>query len=500
MCRFRAGLFQCYLGDVRRGIVAIGQGVAEWRAASDADQARVSSLTGRPVSPPEGTLTIWLAYSGRLDEAIALGERRILTTPPPAMRAGQGGSSYADGYHGLAVAHALRGQPQAARRAFDQARTVFQAIEHHTLLAKVCEAELVLRQLPYFPEQRQERARLAAEAETAARRASGAVPTKLPPQYVALALTVLEGRWQEAREVATAAHGQLLWSDRLSGAPRLAFLACEQGESDLAWRIIADVLPDGPATEPGNPFLWTALLLQLLAAQLALDATDLPVARAWLEAHDRWLEWSGAVLWQAEGALGWAAYHHADGNRSLARRRAEEALVHASEPRQPLALIAVHRFLGKLDTKDRCFADARAHLEQSLALADACAAPFERALTLEQLAVLRAAQGKPKDGRVLLAEVRSICEPLGARPTLARVAALESQLAPAPKPTYPAGLSAREVEVLRLVAEGLSDAEVADRLYLSPRTVSQHLRSVYNKLGVSSRTAATRFAVDHGLT
>jgi DNA-binding NarL/FixJ family response regulator len=40
---------------------------------------------------------------------------------------------------------------------------------------------------------------------------------------------------------------------------------------------------------------------------------------------------------------------------------------------------------------------------------------------------------------------------------------------------------------------------VADRLSLSPRTVSQHLRSIYNKLGVNSRAAATRFAVEHGL-
>jgi DNA-binding NarL/FixJ family response regulator len=65
--------------------------------------------------------------------------------------------------------------------------------------------------------------------------------------------------------------------------------------------------------------------------------------------------------------------------------------------------------------------------------------------------------------------------------------------------SVPAGLSAREVEVLRLVAEGLTDAQVAERLYLSTRTVNQHLRSIYNKLGVSTRAAATRFAVEHGL-
>ncbi len=61
------------------------------------------------------------------------------------------------------------------------------------------------------------------------------------------------------------------------------------------------------------------------------------------------------------------------------------------------------------------------------------------------------------------------------------------------------GLSPRELEVLELVATGLSDAQVAAKLVVSPRTVSTHLQSIYNKLGVNSRAAATRFAVENGL-
>ncbi len=64
---------------------------------------------------------------------------------------------------------------------------------------------------------------------------------------------------------------------------------------------------------------------------------------------------------------------------------------------------------------------------------------------------------------------------------------------------YPAGLTAREVEVLRLVAQGLTDAQVAERLIVSAHTVHAHLRSIYGKLEVSSRAAATRFAVDQRL-
>jgi predicted ATPase/DNA-binding CsgD family transcriptional regulator len=63
----------------------------------------------------------------------------------------------------------------------------------------------------------------------------------------------------------------------------------------------------------------------------------------------------------------------------------------------------------------------------------------------------------------------------------------------------PAGLTARELEVLRWVAMGLTDAQVAEKLVISPRTVSTHLTSIYNKLGVTTRSAATRFAVEHHL-
>jgi DNA-binding NarL/FixJ family response regulator len=64
---------------------------------------------------------------------------------------------------------------------------------------------------------------------------------------------------------------------------------------------------------------------------------------------------------------------------------------------------------------------------------------------------------------------------------------------------YPARLTAREVDVLRLVAIGLSDAEVAEQLVVSVRTVNAHLRSIYRKVGVHSRAAAGRFAEENDL-
>jgi predicted ATPase/DNA-binding CsgD family transcriptional regulator len=66
-------------------------------------------------------------------------------------------------------------------------------------------------------------------------------------------------------------------------------------------------------------------------------------------------------------------------------------------------------------------------------------------------------------------------------------------------PTFPDELTPREVEILRLVASGLSNAQMADKLIISPRTVHAHVRSIYSKLGITSRSAATRYAVDHKL-
>lgn len=66
-------------------------------------------------------------------------------------------------------------------------------------------------------------------------------------------------------------------------------------------------------------------------------------------------------------------------------------------------------------------------------------------------------------------------------------------------PTYPNDLTAREVEVLHLVAQGLTDAQVAEQLVVSSRTVNTHLTSIYGKIGVSSRSAATRYALEHQL-
>jgi DNA-binding NarL/FixJ family response regulator len=64
---------------------------------------------------------------------------------------------------------------------------------------------------------------------------------------------------------------------------------------------------------------------------------------------------------------------------------------------------------------------------------------------------------------------------------------------------FPAGLTVREVEVLRLVAGGATNRQIAEQLHLSVGTVNSHLTNILNKIGCENRTAATAFALQHGL-
>jgi DNA-binding NarL/FixJ family response regulator len=63
----------------------------------------------------------------------------------------------------------------------------------------------------------------------------------------------------------------------------------------------------------------------------------------------------------------------------------------------------------------------------------------------------------------------------------------------------PGGLTRRELEVLRLVADGLTTREIAERLFISAKTADRHIQNIYTKIGTSTRATATRWAVDHAV-
>jgi HD-GYP domain-containing protein (c-di-GMP phosphodiesterase class II)/DNA-binding CsgD family transcriptional regulator len=82
---------------------------------------------------------------------------------------------------------------------------------------------------------------------------------------------------------------------------------------------------------------------------------------------------------------------------------------------------------------------------------------------------------------------------------VACVLAAAGQRAAVSRPGWPADLTDREVEVLRLIARGRSNREVAERLFISAKTVGRHVENTYRKIGVSSRAAAAVFAMEHRL-
>jgi DNA-binding CsgD family transcriptional regulator len=275
-----------------------------------------------------------------------------------------------------------------------------------------------------------------------------------------------------------------------------ATLARHRGELEVAWAQIRPLFPLGAATEPGDIIHQEGLLLQRLAADLCLDADDLPGARAWLEAHDQWLAWSGSVLGQADGRLAWARYHWASGDVAQARSVAAEALALAEALPQPLTCLAARRLLGEIESQTHQHAAAETHLTIALDLAVACEAPFERALTLLALAESRLAMRDFGETARLLDEVCATCAPLGAAPTLARAVALAAKMQPGGNV---AGLTQRELEVLRLLVAGRSNQAIAEALFISRDTARTHVSNIFRKLDVRSRAEAVDRAHRLGL-
>lgn len=80
-----------------------------------------------------------------------------------------------------------------------------------------------------------------------------------------------------------------------------------------------------------------------------------------------------------------------------------------------------------------------------------------------------------------------------------RLESLATAVKPQSQPALPTGLSAREVEVLRLVAAGYTNRQIAGELVISEKTVANHLAHIFNKIGVDNRAAAATFAARHNL-
>jgi len=177
----------------------------------------------------------------------------------------------------------------------------------------------------------------------------------------------------------------------------------------------------------------------------------------------------------------------------------------AADPRQPLALIVAQRTIAELLTEDGQYDLAGQHVMSAMSIAEACAIPYERALTRIVQATLWDAWGKPTEDathvRATLDDARDILTALGAVPALRHVEQVIDRIAArvVGEDRLPAGLTSREVEVLRLVAGGKSNREIAEELRVSVHTVHSHVSHIFDKIGCENRAAATAFALRHNL-
>jgi ATP/maltotriose-dependent transcriptional regulator MalT len=292
------------------------------------------------------------------------------------------------------------------------------------------------------------------------------------------------GSWAEAK---AEAHKAL---ERLSvpaGQPAMG-LALYQiadlhrllGELTSAERCYAQAAECGHPVQPG--------LALLRLAQGRVDAAEAAIRHAADEATDRVSR--ARVL----GPL--VEIELAAGNIPAARAASEELVKLSQDPASPHLRAVAASALGTTMLAEGNTAGALDELRLACATWAELGAPYEHARARVVVGQCRRQLGDTDTGRLDLTAARQAFHRLGATPDVARVDALLRRTAAAdPK----SRLSSREVEVLRLVAAGMTNSAIATELFISEKTVARHLSNIFTKLGVSSRAASTAYAYEHGL-
>jgi len=221
-------------------------------------------------------------------------------------------------------------------------------------------------------------------------------------------------------------------------------------------------------------------------------------------------------------------------DNAAARRYLEESSTILRRIGDHRGLIRVNAGLGRVALDANHLIEARAQILEALTLAREVGDQWSATVCLDTLAGVCARGRRPDVAARLLGSAEALRERLGAvlppamselrdrdlplaraqlsEPEFARwwaegrtltldeaVREFESAKIIETAKTAAGHLTAREIEVLRLVADGLTDPQIAERLVLSIRTVNAHLRSIYNKLDVNTRTAAAKWAMENGL-
>jgi DNA-binding CsgD family transcriptional regulator len=140
-------------------------------------------------------------------------------------------------------------------------------------------------------------------------------------------------------------------------------------------------------------------------------------------------------------------------------------------------------------------AGALVHLRRAVSMWRQMDAPYESARARILVGQACRELGDADSSEIEFEAVGQVFQKLGAAPDAERL----RQLIDSPEGSYPSGLTARELQVLSLVATGRTNRVIASTLMISEHTVARHLQNIFSKLGVSSRTAAAAFALDQSL-
>lgn len=251
---------------------------------------------------------------------------------------------------------------------------------------------------------------------------------------------------------------------------------CEFAEAEERYR---EASRWGRPPEPGLPLLWLA--------QGRVPAAAAAIRRVLDEAADR----------TARGRLLPAGVEIllAVGDLDAAQVAVTELVEIAAAVDTPLLAAFAARAQGAVVLAEQRPLEALAPLRQSAAAWQQLDVPYEAARTRVLLSRAYRALGDTDMAEVELAAARWAFERLGARTDLAEIERLLGRAPAGP----PGGLTAREVEVLRLVAAGKMNREVAADLVISEKTVARHVSNILAKLDLSSRAAATAYAYEQGL-
>jgi ATP/maltotriose-dependent transcriptional regulator MalT len=295
-------------------------------------------------------------------------------------------------------------------------------------------------------------------------------------------LMQLHGEWRDALAEAKLARERCEEAMNRAAAGQALYQQGElhrlQGDFEAAEAAYRDASEFGREPQPG--------LALLRLAQGDVEAATGMTRRAAAEAVE---PFARATMLPAHVEVMLAA-----GDLEDARKAADELAEIAATGKRPLLEAIAARVQGEVELAQGDPKAALTALRHASRLWQELNAPYEVARVRVLTGLACRALGDEESAALELGAAREAFERLDAVPDLARIDRLEGS-----SPADAHGLSPRELEVLRLVAAGKTNREIASTLVVSEHTVARHLQNIFAKLGVTSRTAATAFAFQHEL-